>query len=52
MATCEVKTNNTITVTGVTAGETQISITATYKLNGKEYTTTKLLPVTVKEPDT
>lgn len=52
VATCEVKTNNTITVTGVTAGETQISITATYKLNGKEYTTTKLLPVTVKEPDT
>ena len=50
MATCEVKTN-TITVTGLKKGETQISITATYKLNGKDYTATTSLVVTVKEPD-
>lgn len=49
VATCEVKTNNTITVTGLKQDETRISITATYKLNGKEYTPTTLLPVTVKE---
>lgn len=50
VATCEVKTN-TITVTGLKKGETQISITATYKLNGKDYTATTSLVVTVKEPD-
>ena len=48
--------NNTITVTGLKKGETRISITATYKpngkLNGKEYTATTSLDVTVKEPDT
>ena len=50
VATCEVKTN-TITVTGLKKGETQISITTTYKLNGKDYTATTSLVVTVKEPD-
>lgn len=52
VATCEVKTNNTITVTGLKKDETQISITATYKLNGKEYTAKGSLSVTVKEPTT
>ena len=42
---------NTITVKGLKQGETQISITATYTLNSKEYTATTLLPVTVKEPE-
>ena len=44
-------TDGKITVTGVTAGETQISITATYTLNGRDYKATTLLPVTVKKPE-
>ena len=46
------KKKDTITVTGVTAGETQISITATYTLNGTEYTAVTLLRVTVTQPET
>ena len=38
-----------ITVTGVAAGETQLRITATCKVGGKDYTATTILPVTVKE---
>lgn len=38
-----------ITVTGVAAGETQLRITATCKVGGKDYTATAILPVTVKE---
>lgn len=38
-----------ITVTGVTAGETQLRITATCKVGGKAYTATAILPVSVKE---
>lgn len=37
-----------ITVTGVTAGETQLRITATCTVGGKNYTATAILPVTVK----
>ena len=37
-----------ITVTGVTPGETQLRITATCKVGGKNYTATAILPVTVK----
>ena len=50
VATCEVKTNNTITVTGLEKGETQITITATYTLNGKEYRAKGSLSVTVTPP--
>ena len=38
-----------IKVTGVTAGETQLRITATCTVGGKDYTATAILPVTVKE---
>ena len=38
-----------ITVTGVTAGETQLRITATCTVGGKNYTATAILPVSVKE---
>lgn len=38
-----------IKVTGVAAGETQLRITATCKVGGKDYTATAILPVTVKE---
>ena len=41
---------NTITVKGLKKGETQISITATYTLNGKEYTAKGSLSVTVTPP--
>lgn len=37
-----------ITVTGVAPGETQLRITATCKVGGKNYTATAILPVTVK----
>ena len=37
-----------ITVTGVAAGETQLRITATCKVGGKDYTATAILPVSVK----
>mgnify|MGYP000430844732 FL=1 len=37
-----------IKVTGVTAGETQLRITATCTVGGKNYTATAILPVTVK----
>ena len=37
-----------ITVTGVAAGETQLRIKATCTVGGKNYTTTAILPVTVK----
>ena len=37
-----------ITVTGVTPGETQLRITATCTVGGKNYTATAILPVTVK----
>lgn len=38
-----------ITVKGVTAGETQLRITATCTVGGKDYTATAILPVSVKE---
>ena len=38
-----------ITVTGVTPGETQLRITATCTVGGKDYTATAILPVSVKE---
>ena len=38
-----------ITVKGVTAGETQLRITATCTVGGKNYTATAILPVSVKE---
>jgi prepilin-type N-terminal cleavage/methylation domain-containing protein len=41
-----------IKVTGVTAGETQLRITATCTVGGKDYTATAILPVTVKGDDT
>ena len=37
-----------ITVTGVATGETQLRITATCKVGGKDYTATAILPVSVK----
>ncbi len=37
-----------ITVKGVAAGETQLRITATCKVGGKDYTATAILPVSVK----
>ena len=53
VATCEVDSKkNTITVTGLKEGETRISITATYTLNGKPYTAATLLRVTVTQPET
>lgn len=39
---------NEITVKGVAAGETQLRITATCTVGGKNYTATAILPVTVK----
>ena len=41
-------TDGKITVTGVTAGETQLRITAICTVGGKNYTATAILPVTVK----
>lgn len=38
-----------ITVTGVAEGETQLRITATCTVGGKNYTATAILPVSVKE---
>ena len=40
---------NEITVKGVAAGETQLRITATCTVGGKDYTATAILPVSVKE---
>jgi predicted RNA-binding protein with EMAP domain len=37
-----------ITVTGVATGETELRITATCTVGGKNYTATAILPVTVK----
>lgn len=45
----EQPTDGQITVTGVTAGETQLRIKATCKVGGKDYTATAILPVSVKE---
>ena len=42
-------TDGKITVTGVAPGETQLRITATCTVGGKDYTATAILPVTVKE---
>lgn len=47
-AVTEQPTDGRITVTGVTAGETQLRITATCTVGGKDYTATAILPVTVK----
>ena len=44
----EQPTDGRITVTGVTAGETLLRITATCTVGGKDYTATAILPVTVK----
>ena len=48
----EQPTDGRITVTGVTAGETLLRITATCTVGGKDYTATAILPVTVKGDDT
>lgn len=45
----EQPTDGQITVTGVAAGETQLRITATCTVGGKNYTATAILPVSVKE---
>lgn len=44
----EQPTDGRITVTGVTAGETLLRITATCTVGGKNYTATAILPVSVK----
>ena len=44
----EQPTDGQITVTGVAPGETQLRITATCTVGGKDYTATAILPVTVK----
>ena len=44
----EQPTDGQITVTGVAPGETQLRITATCTVGGKNYTATAILPVTVK----
>ena len=44
----EQPTDGRITVTGVATGETQLRITATCTVGGKNYTATAILPVTVK----
>ena len=41
--------DGSFTLTGIKPGTAELPVTATYKLNGKEYTPTTLLPVTVKE---
>lgn len=43
---------NEITVKGVAAGETQLRITATCTVGGKDYTATAILPVSVKGDST
>lgn len=48
VATVTEPADGQITVTGVTAGETQLRIKATCKVGGKNYTATAILPVTVK----
>lgn len=45
----EQPTDGKITVTGVATGETQLRITATCTVGGKDYTATAILPVSVKE---
>lgn len=47
-AVTEQPTDGKITVTGVATGETQLRITATCKVGGKDYTATAILPVSVK----
>ena len=48
----EQPTDGQITVKGVVPGETQLRITATCTVGGKDYTATAILPVTVKGDDT
>ena len=45
----EQPTDGQITVKGVVPGETQLRITATCTVGGKDYTATAILPVSVKE---
>lgn len=49
VATVTEPADGQITVTGVTAGETQLRIKATCTVGGKAYTATAILPVSVKE---
>ena len=49
VATVTEPADGQITVTGVTPGETQLRITATCTVGGKDYTATAILPVSVKE---
>ena len=49
VATVTEPADGQITVTGVTPGETQLRITATCTVGGKNYTATAILPVSVKE---
>lgn len=48
VATVTEPADGQITVTGVTPGETQLRVTATCTVGGKNYTATAILPVTVK----
>ena len=48
VATVTEPADGQITVTGVAPGETQLRITATCTVGGKDYTATAILPVTVK----
>ena len=48
VATVTEPADGQVTVTGVTPGETQLRITATCTVGGKNYTATAILPVTVK----
>lgn len=49
VATVTEPADGQITVTGVAAGETELRITATCTVGGKNYTATAILPVSVKE---
>ena len=49
VATVTEPADGQITVTGVAAGETELRITATCTVGGKDYTATAILPVSVKE---
>ena len=50
IVTWELGADGSLLISGVKEGKTDLEVTATYKLNGQEYTATTHLPVTVTPP--
>ena len=52
IVTWELGADGSLLISGVKEGKTDLEVTATYKLNGQEYTAATHLPVTVASPQT